>query len=91
MTAFFDRLILCCILIVPIGLNGCAKDRDHHLVDLLNQQRLLRQELDARDKKIKDMSRQLKVLKQIDLEMSEKCYPPKPIKKPPLLPDRISD
>jgi hypothetical protein len=53
------------------------------LTDLLNRQHLLRKELDAKDKKIERMSRQLKVLKQIDLEMSEKCCPPKPIKKLP--------
>jgi hypothetical protein len=75
--------------------------REHHmmfihtiswiLTDLLNRQYFLRNELDARDKKIEQMSRQLKVLKQIDFEISEKCCPPNPTKQsPPPPPERTS-
>jgi hypothetical protein len=48
------------------------------LLDLLSREQKLRHELSMRDKRLEELSRQLKALKQIDLEMKEKHAQIKP-------------
>ena len=48
------------------------------LLEFLDRESALKHEVSQRDKKLDELSRQLKALKQINLEMKEKRYPMKP-------------